>query len=328
MRRSALLALLLAGAVAAGQDLTFPKSRTKVRALAFEVSVPEGWTVEQDHTGLVAHDGKRNGFQVSREPMLFDEDEFGERWQADLAKAGKDVEVGKERVRREKAWRARWKAGDRTIDVWRLYRPSIEMLYNVSFSVGKGVELEPIVEGVLDSFRCTAEEPELKFQRTAVTITNRITLRLPEGYVKAGGRRGGLGGGLSGGFVKVLPGYDPPHVAGQIRFRQFNPRVTYGRVPGTDTDGLVEAYWEEVVKGDLGEVTKRPRRRSARFRGLKGDSLEVHVRTKEGLPKIWFGFCGKHSQEVALIAILVDAREERLHKDLFRDILNELEVRD
>ena len=204
------------------------------------------------------------------------------------------------------------------------------MLYNFSFTAEASFPIEALVYGVLKGFKCTAEKPELRFQRTGETVTNRITLTLPEGYAREPARFGGLGGGLSAAFILPLPGYPEPHFAGRIETFQINPRAGIptpdGYVAGTDTEGVLEAFWTNSSK-DL-EVTKKPRTKGGRFGGLKGDTLEAEVRTKDGVPKVFFGFCGKHKQEVLLVTILVDERELRLHKNYFKDVLGQLDVRD
>jgi hypothetical protein len=335
MMRAVLLFLGATGVVAAGQDLTFPRDPYRVRPLEFEVAVPEGWTADQDHTGMVARDRDRNGFQVSREPMLQDPRSFADAWAVQLVAGGKPAKVEAKKAGRYQAWRAAWRsdaAGGRAIEVWRVHVPEIEMLYSISFSAAPPFPLEPLVEAVLKSFRCVAEKAALRFQPTGETVTNRISIRLPEGYAKEPPRMGGLGGGLSAGYVKTLGGYPQPHEAGRVQLRQVDPRFAYqtpdgGSVAGTDAAGLLRVAWGEAA-GELGEVVKKPKAKAARYAGLKGDALEAEVLTKEGLPKVWYGFCGKHRQDMVLITILVDQRETRLHKDLFRDMLGQLEVQE
>jgi hypothetical protein len=129
-------------------------------------------------------------------------------------------------------------------------------------------------------------------------------------------------GGLSGGYVRLLGGYPQPHEAGRVHLRQLDPRYAYqlpdgSAVPGTDSAGLLQMAWGEAA-ATLGEVGKKPKAKAARHAGLKGDALEVEVRTKDNLPMVWYGFCGKHKQDMVLITICVDERETRLHKDLFK----------
>jgi len=322
MRGTVLATLLLCGALAAGQE-EGPREY-EVRPLDFKVEVPGGWTADQGSTGMVARDGARNGFIVSREPFFYDDDRFAEVWEGELDKAGLDAKVERKRLSSRYVWRAEWTAGDRQIEVWRLHEPDIEMLYNFAFSAAKDFDLEPVVKDVLKSFKCTAEKPKLEFQRETHAATTRIQIRLPEGYYKderMGGFR--LGGGLSGSFVKILPGYDPPHVAGELRFRGLPAQAL--SYMGGNVEKLLEASWEEDAK-KFASVLKKPRGRSATFSGVKGATLEVPVLGKDGKPRRWLGFCGKHKQDIIELILIVDEREVRLEDDLLKEIGSEFQV--
>jgi hypothetical protein len=327
MRGSALLAVLL-GAVAAAED---PREY-EVRPFHFTVQIPAGWTAEQGPMGMVARDAKGNGFVVSREPFLHDPDTFAAAWRAQLGAAKLDAKVERTKVSRRVAWSASWTAGERRIEVWRLHVEDLEMLYNFSFSVAAGFELKPLVDATLKSFDCEAPKAELKFQQQTESITTRIQIRLPEGYEKDEPRPEdfALGGGLRGGFVRTLPGYQPPHVAGRIRFRGYDANVTYitedrREIPGTAVDKLLDATWR-TDEPEFASVVKKPRGRDTTLSGIRGSTIEVAVIGKDGLPKRWLGFCGKHKQDVVEVVLVVDERETRLHKDILKQVCSNLVV--
>jgi hypothetical protein len=208
--------------------------------------------------------------------------------------------------------------------------PVNEMVYNFSFSAQPGVDLAGLAETVLKEFKCTSTGPTLKFERKAESVATRVGIKPPVGYVKQeGGVR--LGGGLSGGFTKTLPGYAKPHQAGLLAFRAFDARITYalpdgGSVPGGDTKKLIAFVWGEV-QGEVGAVKKRPRTKSAKYAGLKGHVMVAPVLAKDGKPKVFYAFLGKHKTTVVSVSLLVDARESRMYKDLFKQVCNHLEVK-
>ncbi|MCK6461386.1 MAG: hypothetical protein L6Q95_16010 [Planctomycetes bacterium] len=316
-----LVASLLLVAAAAAQDA--PRE-FQVRPLGFNVMVPAGWKGEQAATGLVAQDAKQNGFIVTREPFLHDPDTFAASWRTQLSAAKIDAIVERTKACGRDAWFATWTAGDRRIDVWRVYAPENEMLYNFSFSGAKDFDLKSIEDATLKSFKCTAPKAELKFQQATESVTTRIAIRLPEGYEKEGAQGFRLGGGLMGGFVKTLPGYDPPHVAGRIRFRgmgagDFYPTPEMQMIPCNDDEKVLEVLWQEDER-EFGNVVKRPKAKAASFGGIKGSSMEASVIAKSGLPQRWMGFVGKLKQDVVTLVIVVDEREARLHKDYLKDV--------
>ncbi len=315
------MALLLGVATAAAQDA--PREFA-VRPLECALVLPAGWTGDEGATGLAARDPNQNGFVVTREPFLHDPETFAAAWQAQLANGKISATVERTKALGRDAWRAAWTAGDRRIEVWRVHAPECEMLYNLSFSGGPGFDLKAVIEATLKSFKCTAPKAELKFQQNTEAVTTRISLRLPEGYAKEETAEGiALGGGLSGGFVKTLPGYDPPHVAGRIRFAQHESAVTYGtpagRIPGGDTEKWLAYAWQADER-ELGAVAKKPRPGGATFCGIKGDAMEACVVAKNGLPQRWMGFVGKYKQDVVTIVVIVDEREARLHKDYLKQV--------
>jgi hypothetical protein len=296
-----------------------------VRPLDFSVAVPAGWKAEQGPTGMVASDAQQNGFIVSREPFLHDPETFAEAWRAQLAAGKIDAKVERAKAGGRDAWRAVWTADKRQIEVWRIHVPDLEMLYNVSFSGAAGFDLATVAEATLKSLKWAPPKAELKFQQKSESVTTRIQIRLPEGYEKEMDLEGfSLGGGISGGFVKKLPGYEPPRVAGRIRFRGREAGVTYitedGReIPGGNTEKVLEEAW----RGDEGEfarVLKKPKAKDTTLAGMKGCAMEATIIGKDGLPRRWLGFCGKYKQDVVELILFVDDREARLHKDLLKQV--------
>jgi len=310
-------ALLLVLAAAAAQEA--PRELA-VRPIECTLTLPAGWTGDQGATGVAARDPDQNGFVVTREPFLHDAETFAAAWQGQLANAKISATVERTKATGRDAWRAAWTAGARGIEVWRVYVPECEMLYNLSFSGGQGFDLRAVIDATLKSFKCTAAKPELKFQQNTEGISNRISLRLPAGYAK---EETGEGTTLGGGFVRTLGGYDPPHVAGRIRFAQHESAVTYGtpagRINGGDTGRWLEFAWQADER-ELGVPTKKPSPRAATFCGIKGDAMEACVVAKSGLPQRWMGFVGKHKQDVVTVVIVVDEREARLHKDYLKQV--------
>lgn len=332
MRGGILIALVLGAAPLLAQenvDLVFGKKPYKVHALEFQVSVPIQWQVHREPTGFVARDRSRLGFQVTREPMLADPDTFEGTWQGQLAKGGVKAEVKKKRAGRYTAWRAAWTAdGDRQIEVWRIHAPENEMLYNVAFSAAKDVDLEPLTEGVLRSFRCLAPKARIRFQPTATGVGTRLFITLPVGYVEA--PRGiRLGGGDQVAYLKGLPGYTPAHESGRIGMRVFpagGVRLPDGSIIQGNNLKDVTAYVFKDVSGTLGEVTSRPRQKAARAGKIKGLGLTAAALTKEGLPKSVHVFAGKLKRSVLVITIVVDQRETRLHRDFFKQVCAKVEA--
>ena len=326
MRRT--VALLLLAAAVAAQD---PPREFQVRPLGFAVAVPAGWTAEQGPTGMAACDAAGNGFVVTREPFLHDPETFATAWVAKLRDAKIDTKVERTKASSRDAWRATWTAGDRQIEVWRVHVPEYEMLYNFSFSGAAGFDLKALVDATLKSFKCPPPKTDLKFQKNAESVSTRIGIRLPEGYEKqdlAEGVR--LGGGIMGGFVKTLRGYDPPHVAGRIRFHGMPadaamPTSDRQWIPCSDVEKVLDAVWREDEK-EFGQVAKKPKARDAAFGGVKGSAMEASVVAKSGLPQRWMGFVGRYKQDVVAVVVIVDEREARLHKDYLKQVCSNLVI--
>jgi hypothetical protein len=328
MRGTGLLVLLLLGVAVAAED----EARDfQVRPLGFTVTVPAGWTGAQGPTGLVARDPKQNGFIITREPFLHDADTFAAAWRTQLAAAKIDALVERTKAAGHDAWYATWKADGRRIDVWRVYVPDCEMLYNFSFSATPDYDLKSLADATIKSFKCTAPKAELKFQSTAEAVTTRIGIHLPEGYEKDDQAFGvQLGGGISGDFVKKLPGYDPPHVAGRIRFQGMEAGGIFftpdrKEIRTGDTEKMLDASWEGDVR-TFAQVVKKPRSKGATYSGLKGDWMEASVIAKSGLPQRWMGFVGKYKQDVVEVIIVVDEREARLFGDYLKQVCSHIDI--
>lgn len=321
--RLVLLATLVfcpAAAAAPGKDkLTFGKKPYAVRPLEFTVRMPDGWQAQQDKTGMVAQvarDPKGMGFLISREPMLRDPKEFDEQWELTLKGAGIDTKVKKSRAGKHSGWRATWEtdaADGRVIEVHRIHVEDNEMLYNFSFSAPKGEEyeddFEDLVDGVLRSFEFTGEKPELEFKQTAEPIGTRESITLPKGYEKPAAKGGFPSRGYT--WVKMLEGYTPPHEAGRIELGNVMQDV--------QEDDAAEA----VLAGDqakLGKPRRRPRGRKMRYNDMKGYQLTAEFLTQEGVPKLYFVFVMRPQQSYPVyVKMLVDEREERLYKNLFKE---------
>ncbi len=328
MRGTGLLVLLVAAAVASAQDA--PRE-FQVRPLGFSVMVLAGWTGEQGASGLAARDPGGNGFVVTREPFLHDAETFAATWRAQLEGAKIDARVERTKAFGRDAWRAAWTIGDRQIEVWRVHAPECEMLYNFSFSGAAGFDLKPVVDATLKSFKCAAAKPELKFQPNAESVTTRIGLRLPQGYAKDDVVESfKLGGGILGGFVRTLKGYEPPHIAGRIRFQGREAGTTYitedrQEVLGSDVEKLLELAWRDDEK-EFAIVEKKPKPKDATFGGVKGSAMEACVLGKNGMPQRWMGFVGKYKLDVVEVIVIVDDREARLHKDYLKQVCSNLVI--
>jgi hypothetical protein len=247
-----------------------------------------------------------------------------------LRDAKLDASVERTKANGRDAWRAAWTAGDRRIEVWRVHAPECEMLYNFSFSSVAGFDVKPLVDATLKSFKCTAVKAELKFQTAAESVTTRIGLRMPEGYEKEPREAFQLGGGISGGFVRTLPGYDPPHVAGRIRILGGDAQASVpdpegNRVQASNTENFVDFLWRRD-EGEFGLVAKKPKPKDATYNGIKGSMMEATVVGKNGLPQQWMAFAGKLKQDVVSVVVLVDERETRLHKDYLKQLCSNFVV--
>jgi hypothetical protein len=321
-------AFLLWAAVAAAQEA--PRE-FQVRPLGFSVAVPAGWTAGQGPTGMAARDAAGNGFVITREPFLHDPETFATAWVTQLRDAKLDASVERTKAHGRDAWRASWTAGERQIEVWRVHVPEYEMLYNFSFSGAAGSDMKALVDPTLKSFKCPPPKTDLKFQKNAESVSTRIGIRLPEGYEKQDLGEGlQLGGGIMGGYVKTLKGYDPPHIAGRIRFHGMPadaamPTSDRQWIPCNDVEKVLDAVWREDEK-EFGQVEKKPKAKDATFSGIKGSAMEASVVAKSGRPQRWMGFVGRYKQDVVAVVVIVDEREARLHKDYLKQVCSNLEV--
>ena len=309
MGRAGFVLLLVATVAQAEWKLT----PYKCRPLEFEVGVPEGWQAQQDRTGLVAST-RDAGFLITREPFLATEKGFAEKWRKQLAAGGVTVDVKLTKARGFVAYRAAWtvEKAKRQIEVWRLFVPGNQMLYNVSFSAEATVDLKGLVDAVLRSFKCAPKALKMKFNRTPDSLGPRISIKIPEGYQKAPmGVR--LGGGISRGYTKRLPGYTKPHVAGLI---------AVGGGYGQSKKQVMQPW--DMAKEDFAEVLKKPRVKSAKYGDLKGHSLTAQVLDKKGFPKRFLVFAGKAKQGLIVITVIVDEREARLYKDYLKQVCSQI----
>lgn len=288
----------------------------KCRPLEFEISVPQGWNSQQDRTGMVSST-RDAGFLVTREPFLHDPKQFAEAWSEQLQSAGISTEVKTTKARGYVAYTANWIAekAKRQIEVWRLHVPDNEMLYNFSFSAADGIEMKELVDAILRSFKMKAKDiGEVKFAPEDVSLGPRVSMKVPVGYVKQPmGVR--LGGGLSLGFLRHLPGYAKPHVAGVIS------------VGGARGQGkkVLEARWSKLA-ADFARVVKKPRVKSARYGDLKGHALSATAVDKQGHLKRIHIFGGKLPGQLLVLTLVMDAREERLRSDYFKRVCEQIKI--
>lgn len=289
---------------------------------------PQGFEAVADETGLLVHKAGV-GFRVTREPMLADPETFADEWAATLAAGGISAKVVATKVGKHQAWNAGWEAdagGARRIETWRIHAPDGEWLYNFRFSFPKGQEGKPLVEGVLRQFASTAPRPKLEIPDRAHPIEGRWYVRLPKGFepVRSGEVR--LGGGMRSGFVKLLPGFEPPHVAAHVSIGGFDPtnmmRLDSGAVIAGSKFEEIAADALAGLREEFAKPPEKPKGREKAHPGFKnGYELSGSALGKDGSRKEFFVYVGKADSNVALRVVLVaDARETRLHKDLMRQI--------
>ncbi len=328
-----LIVLLLAPAFARAEEVTWPKGVYACAPLECELLVPEGWTIVGDRTGFSAI-GQGMGMVVSREPLFHDEKEFAAVWQKQIDAAGRKAKVETFRVGRLSAWGAAWEAavesGMRAIRVARVYVPDVEMLYNVSLSApAGGADLKAIADGALKGFKFTGSRPKLAFQKQVVGA-ERMSVPLMEGYEELP-REVVLGGGAGADYAKVLPGYGSPHLAGALNLDAFSANgviLQDGSIlSGTDLKGAVET-WFRMDQSRFPEITAKPKIRSWWCGREKAQCIEVGVRGPDGLPKLYFAAACRVKQTTYVVELIVDAREERLYKDLFKQLCAEVSFKE
>jgi hypothetical protein len=313
------------------------------RHLECELKVPDGWIVDRDEVTVVARAPTidATGFQLTREPFLWDEDTYAETWRRQLGDGGLDATIGKERAGRNTAWRASWEnesAGGRRITVWRIHVEDNEMLYNLAFSAPRNVGVEELAKEVLKSFKCTADKPELSLRETVDRIGTATDIRFPKGWdalerQELGGlvQRFGYTVDIEKAYVKRLPGYATPHEAVAAFVLVFNPYTVYGdeEVSGTDTEGLTMFAWQKLAADTAREVLDEPRARGARHGRLRGDAAQGRYVDEQGKRRVFYAFGTRIASQLGkqtgyVIGFIADERELRLNKDLFKDVLGTL----
>ena len=336
MRGALALVCLLGGAVLAEGKSPFPfhKARYTCAPLEFKVALPQGWKVENDLAQLVAQSDDM-GFRISREPFLGDPKKFAAAWGALLAEAGLNAEVKKARAGRYQAFRATYTWGKgrnqtRPIEIWRVYVPDGEWLYNLSFSVKNGVDPKPLVDGVLGSFMYTGGKPKPELSEKENKYGRFFMFRLPEGYErlerKVGGRPMPMLGGdeLKARWVKPMPGYRPPREAGRITLYAFNDRRGYDiggeSIAGSELNTMTDSRWP-LVSEQFASITGKPKGRNGRGGDFKGRLFTAAGATKEGIVRRFFAFGLKAKGWTIVLTLHCDDRELLLHKNLFKAIL-------
>ncbi len=325
--------LLLVPVFAHAEEIVWPKGVYACAPIQCEASVPEGWTIASDRTGFSAI-GQGMGMVVSREPMFYDEKELAGVWDKQLERAGLKAKVEAGKAGRYTMWSAAWEraieSGARAVRAVRVYVPDVEMLYNFSFSApAGGADLKAVAEGALKGFKCTGSRPKLAFQKRTVG-EERMSLPLPEGYEELP-REVVLGGGGGADYAKVLPGYGSPHIAGAMNLSSFSASGVFlpdgTLLSGTDMKAIVEA-WFRMDQKDFPLITAKPKDRSWRCGREKAHCIEVGVRGPDGLPKLYFAAACRVKQTAYVIQLVIDEREERLTKDLFKQLCSEVSFKE
>jgi hypothetical protein len=320
------IVLLLFAASLLGQEeegLVFGKKPVVCAPIECEVRVPNGWTVAQDHTGLSAQ-GDGFGFVITREPLLESEKTFAKSWERTLSDGGVVAKVSSARAGRYKAFRAEWepkKAAGRVIEVYRVHVTDQEMLYNVSFSFPKDADREPLLKGVLKSFKCTSKKMKLVMQKTRFAIGSAASFQLPLGFeAKKDPRwRGGW-------YVRARKGYDKPEQAGVVYTASFSVGARF-------PDGGTTSKPEDVNKYLLGALSQRGMKfgekfktKAATYGGLKGDATTGEVRGTDGETYELYVWTGKGKRQTASVILVIHERELRVHKKYFSIVLRTLKA--
>lgn len=302
----------------------------------FEVKFgkPQGFEAVADEVGLLLHRAGV-GFRVTREPMLEDPETFASSWSGKLGGAGKEGKVTASKVGKYQAWSTGYDVdagGPRRIEIWRIYAPDPELLYNFRFSAPPAYPLKALVDGVLKAFACSAPRPKLEVPDRASPVEGRWYIRLPKGYESVKDAAVRLGGGSRSGFVKLLPGYDPPHPSAWLQIAAHNPAGSVymedGRiVPGSKYEEFAAKLLADVQTAEL--VTKldgKPKGKARSFSPFKdGYELTVAGTGADGSAKEICCYVGKVDSDLAFrVTLVADARELRLHKDLLKQLCSNL----
>ncbi len=319
--------LVLAAAAAAQDDegLVFRKHPYICSPLDFKVSIPQGWEASHSPAAMAAR-GAGMGFRVTREPFLYEEKKFAKLWQGQLAAGGIKAPVKKTRGGRYTAFAASWRSPadpGRMLQVYRLYADDTEMLYNVAFSLQSGAESKPFVIGVLRSFQTTGIKPKpgLGKQRHGMARIG-VHMRLPPGYEKIELPR------LTSqeqartapyaAFHKLLPGYKPPRETARLQIH------AYGR---GDIENHVYDLWARAQARLVGAPSKPRLRKGMRYGKNKGVFASFEG-TEADVPRRFYIFGMKTKKGIRVaVTLLIDEREIRLYKNVFKDVCSNMEER-
>ncbi len=333
---SATLATLTTSALAADPPLLeFGKKAYVVKAIECAVLIPNRWQATQDRTGMVAQVARNPGgagFRITRQPLLAFPEDFAEEWKTQLTAAGKIVKVSSVRAGKYKGWKATWTSktgGGRDIEVWRVHVPSVEMVYNISFSLPKNdPTAKLLLKGVARSFRCTVDgSAKMEFQGTASDGAKHVDIFLPKGFEKAPFVRQGMSAYGAKFYEKAAPGFSPRRISSKIGIwnsGSYPVRFQEGGEAGSPKD-LVPVIWDKQ-KFELSEF-ERPRVKVSRVGTHKGALLTTSGKTKDGFAKEVFVFAGKDGQKSMVLIVIADAREVRLYRNYFKQICSKLKFR-
>jgi hypothetical protein len=301
------------------EGLEFEKEPVFCAAIDFEVRIPKNWKVSMDKTGMSAR-GDAGGFVITREPFLGQEETFAEAWRVILVNAGLKTKVEKARAGRYRAFHAQWespRAPGLRVDVYRVYVPDLQMLYNVSFSTRKVEDPKQLIEGVLKSFKVTAKATKLELQEKKTKVGSAGTFRLPKGCVAGPVNR--MQRGTS--YIRQFTGYAKPKTAVAIRVHSVpsGARLPDGGI-SSDPEALNRFYVQQFGLQDAKWI-REPKSKAAGYGGLKGSALTGRMRGKEGDVYEVYLWSGKGKRQAPTILVVAHERETRLFKSYFKTIL-------
>lgn len=321
-----LAAASLAPAVAQDKEgLVFRKHPYVCGPLDFRVSIPQGWEASHSPAAMAAR-GAGLGFRVTREPFLYKEKEFAKLWQGQLEAGGIETTVKKTRSGRYVAFAATWRSPadpGRMLQVYRLYASDTEMLYNVAFSLPSGAESKQFVKGVLRSFQATGfkRKTGLGKRRHGMARIG-LHLKLPPGYEKVELPRlrsqEQARTAPYAAFHKVLPGYKPPRETARLHIHAY--------VRG-DIENHVTDLWARAQAQLVGAPSKPRLRKGARYGEHKGVFTSFKG-TQANVPRRFYVFGMKTKKGIRVaVTLLIDEREIRLYKNVFKDVCSNMEER-
>ncbi|MHC4848866.1 MAG: hypothetical protein ACYTEG_10475 [Planctomycetota bacterium] len=300
------------------EELQFEKEPVFCAAIDFEVRIPQNWKVAMDKTGMSVR-GDAGGFVITREPFLGQEETFAEEWRVILVNAGLKTTVEKARAGRYRAFHAQWespRAPGLRVDVYRVYVPDLQMLYNVSFSTRKVEDPKELIEGVLKSFKVTAKPTKLELQKKQTKVGSAGTFRLPKGCVAGPANRMQRGTV----YLRYLTGYEKPKVVVSIRVDSIRTDIRLQDGLTSDPEVLNRVYIKQFGLQDAKWI-KEPKSKAAGYGGLKGSALTGRMRGKEGDVYEVYLWSGKGKRQAPTILIVAHERETRLFKSYFKTIL-------